>query len=344
MKRYRPLVMGTLVALLAATVAGIAAAGSGKSGKIFSLAYVPPVIANPIIKAGNDAMAIEAKSLGMKFSTVGGQYDPSAQIVAVNAVIQRKFDALAIWPLDPNGIKPSLAATRKASIAVFVQDSPTDVPPANANFQLNDFDAGVALAKYAAQQLKKDGKSCSVGIIQGIPVVEILNARNKGLAAGAKAAHCTILAQQVNQKDNTDGAKPIVDAWKTRYGSKMTAVLAYNDPSALAVVPDVGGGFTPLITGVNGDALAVAALKRGDMLATEAQPAIEIGACMANASKLVLTGKKVPSTVHMFYKLVTRGNVGTYTPPDQRLKQGPWKVKYITQKGQSVCVITPTKK
>ena len=75
MKRKRPVALAALVAILA-TVAGIAAATSSGTHKPFSLAYVPPVIANPIIKAGNDAMSIEARSLGMKFSTVGGQYNP----------------------------------------------------------------------------------------------------------------------------------------------------------------------------------------------------------------------------------------------------------------------------
>jgi ABC-type sugar transport system substrate-binding protein len=343
MKRRRAVVFGVLGLAAIATAAAVVTSASGGARKTLTLAYVPPVIANPIIKAGNDAMAIQAKSFGMKFSTVGGEYNPQAQIVAVNAVLQRKFDALAIWPLDPNSIKPSLAKAIAAKIPVFVQDSPKDVPPATANFQLDDYQAGVALAKYVAAQLKKDGKACAVGIVQGIPVVEILNNRNLGLAAGAKAAGCTILAQQVNTKDNTDGAKPIVDAWKTKYGSKMTAVLAYNDPSALAAVADLDSSWRPLITGINGDSLAVEALKRGDMLATAAQPAIEFGACIATAANRSLHGQKVPKTIHMFYKPVTKDSVGSYVTLDQRLKQGPWKVKYVSKKGQQVCVITPTK-
>src|SRR5712691_906610 len=101
MKRRRPFVFGALAVAALASVAVVATTASGSPRKTLTLAYVPPVIANPIIKAGNDAMAIEAKSFGMKFSTVGGEYNPQAQIVAVNAVLQRHFDALAIWPLDP---------------------------------------------------------------------------------------------------------------------------------------------------------------------------------------------------------------------------------------------------
>ena len=80
----------------------------------------------------------------------------------------------------------------------------------------NDGAAIQDIAKMAAAEVKKQGKECAVGIIQGIPVVNILNARNVGMAAGAKAAGCKILEQQVNQQDNSSGALPIVQAWKTK--------------------------------------------------------------------------------------------------------------------------------
>jgi ribose transport system substrate-binding protein len=342
MKRHRPVAAAALA--LALVAAGVAATSGLATHQSFSIAYVPPVIANPIIKAGNDAMATQAKSLGLKFSTVGGEYNPQAQIVAVNAVVQRRFDALLIWPLDPNGIKPSLARATSAGIPVFVQDSPKDTPPATTNFALDDFGASFRIAQYAAAQVKRQGKACKAGIVQGIPVVEILNNRNRGLEAGARAAGCEILDKQVNQKDNTDGAKPIVDGWKVKYGGDMTVVLAYNDPSALAAVAALGGDFRPLITGINGDSLAIAALKRGDMLATMAQPAIEYGASMVHVANEVLHGKKVPRTIWNFHQLITRLNVGNYVTLEQRVKQGPWKVRVVRQKGRWVGVVAPTKK
>src|SRR5436305_1782456 len=73
------------------------------------------------------------------------------------------------------------------------------VPGIAANFQYNDNTAIEGIAKQTAAELKKEGKPCAVGIIQGIPVVNILNARNVGMAKGAKESGCTILEQQVNQ-------------------------------------------------------------------------------------------------------------------------------------------------
>ena len=43
----------------------------------------------------------------------------------------------------------------------------------------------------------------------------------------------------------------------------MTAILAYNDPSALGAIAAKGGDFQPLVTGMNGDADGLAAVKYG---------------------------------------------------------------------------------
>jgi ABC-type sugar transport system substrate-binding protein len=73
------------------------------------------VIANPAIKALNDGIALKAKSLGMGFETIGGQYSPQAQIVAMDAAIQKKVSMILIWPLDPKGIQPSFEKAKDTS-------------------------------------------------------------------------------------------------------------------------------------------------------------------------------------------------------------------------------------
>src|SRR4051812_8217093 len=266
------------LAALAALVASAVLAGSvaAKPSGTVTTGFIPPVIANPAIKALNDGIALKAKALGMNFETIGGQYSPQAQIVAMNAAIQKKVNMILIWPLDPKGIQPSFAKAKAAGIPILAIWSP-GVPGIAANFQYNDASAIEDIAKQTAAQLKKDGKPCAVGIIQGIPVVNILNARNVGMAKGAKESGCTILEQQVNQQDNSSGALPIAQAWKTKYGSKMTAILTYNDPSALGAIAARSGDFQPLVTGMNGDPDGLAAVKNGSMFATGAVPNVELG-------------------------------------------------------------------
>jgi ABC-type sugar transport system substrate-binding protein len=338
-------IVALAVLALVAIGAFAAASISARPNQAKSIAFVPPVIANPIIKSLNDAIKLKAESLGMKFTTVGGEYNPQAQIVAVDSVVQRGFDALLIWPLDPKGIQPSFDKARKAGIPIVVIESPT-AGPYLANFDQQSYAAAYAIGTYGAQQAKKQFGSCSVGIIQGIPVVDILRKRNIGLEAAARKQGCKILDKQVNQKDNSDGARPIVDGWKTKYGSQMNLILAYNDPSALGAVSAVGGDFKPLITGENGDSLGVAAVKNHSMLATVSAPNVEMGEGMAQLTyNSIVKGQKVPKQVITKFEMITQQNVNRYKTAEQRLAQGPMNIRFLPKtKNVAVLLATPGKK
>jgi ribose transport system substrate-binding protein len=323
-------VMISIVALAAAVA--VSAAPQKKSAGIV-IGNIPPVIANPTIKAMDQGIKNQAKKLGMSAITIGGEFDPQAQIVAMDAAIQKKVSAISIWPLDPKGIAPSIAKAKAAGIPVFTIWA-RGVPNITANFQYDDYETAVAIAKLAAAELKRQGKECKVGIIQGIPVVTILKTRNDGLLAGAKASGCTILEQTVNTKDNSDGAQPIASAWKAKHGSDMTAVLAYNDPSAMGTLATVGGDFQPLVTGFNGDSIAVDALKAKRLFASAAAPNVEIGNTIAWVINQMLVKKtKVPNDYQFKYEILTQGNINKYVPFETRNKKAETIVK-VTSKGK----------
>ena len=263
------------VALCVGLGASLSASAAPNSSRATggTLAIIPAVAANPAQQAIVIGFKKQAKKLGYPSVMLGGEFDPQAQITAVNAAIQRKVAVLAIWPLDPKGIRPTLDRARSAGIKILTMWTPVAVGQAS-DFQYDEGPAARKVAALAAAKIKADGHTCKVGIIQGVPVVPILKARNIALEAGAKAAGCEVLERQVNEKDSADGALPIVQAWKTKYGSDMTGVLAYNDPSALGAVAARSGDFTPVVTGMNADPAALQAIRRGDMLATthDSQP------------------------------------------------------------------------
>jgi ABC-type sugar transport system substrate-binding protein len=328
------------IAALAAS-ATIAGSGSAKPNAQYTIGFIPPVLANPAIQALNNGIEKKAKALGMNFETIGGQYSPQAQIVAMDAAIQKKVNMILIWPLDPKGIQPSFLKAKAAGIPILAIWSP-GVPNIDANFMYNDQPVEAQIAKMAAAELKKEGKSCAVGIIQGIPVVNILNARNVGMAEGAKAAGCTILEQQVNQTDNSSGALPIVQAWKTKYGSKMTAILAYNDPSAEGALAAVGGSFDPLVTGMNGDAEGIQLVKAGKMFADGAVPNVEVGESMAQVAWDILNKKPYPKTVWFKFGILTKANVNSYTPWSTRLAGAPMSITFYQSGGKTYAKTNPS--
>jgi ribose transport system substrate-binding protein len=314
---------------------GSATAGTSQAAtQSFTIGYAPPVLANPAIKALADAIKVQGKALGMDVVIAGGEYDPSKQLAAVDSLIQRKVDAILVWPLDPKGMQPALERARAAGIPVIVQDSPTSDPVA-MNFQVNDREAAEQAATALAEKLGPGcGNGAPVAIIEGIPQAEVLKARNDGLAAGAKAAGCKIVAHQVNAKDSADGARPIVDAWKTKYGASLKGILAYNDSSAIGAASATGGKFKPVITGINADQPGVDAVKDKRVLATWDLRTPEIGNGMAWAAYQLLTKKSLPKTVNVEMVKVSDENVGGYPTNEDRLK-APMKVSIEERDGKA---------
>ena len=89
-----------------------------------TLAIIPAVAANPAQQAIVTGFKKQAQKLGHSSVMLGGEFDPQAQITAVNAAIQRKVAVLAIWPLDPKGIRPTLDRARAAGIKILTMWTP----------------------------------------------------------------------------------------------------------------------------------------------------------------------------------------------------------------------------
>jgi ABC-type sugar transport system substrate-binding protein len=328
------------LAVCAGLVLSVSATAAPKAQKANgTLAIIPAVAANPAQQAIVKGFSNQAKKLGYPSVMLGGEFDPQAQITAVNAAIQRKVAVLAIWPLDPKGIRPTLDRARAAGIKVLTMWTPVAIGQA-ADYQYAEAPAALKVAALAAAKIKADGKTCKVGIIQGLPVVPILKARNVALEAGAKAAGCQILEKQVNDKDSADGALPIVQAWKTKWGSEMTAVLAYNDPSALGAVAAKGGDFNPVVTGMNADPAALQAITKGDMLATTTIPNPEMGNAMAYGGAQLLSGKAVPKFLFGKCDVITKANAAKYVPWPARNKSA-MVVRYVKQGAKTYFVTVP---
>src|SRR6185437_7733214 len=216
---------------------------SSASNKNLVFGYSDTIGSNPNNAAQHDGARVQTESKGIQFVLTDSNLDANKQVSDVNTLIDRAgMKAIMMGVLGPHAMAPVIAKAKAKGITVITIYQPDG--NGDVNLQPEDFEAARDAAMFAGQKI---GKGAGVAIIQGLPQVAVLKARNDGLAAGAKAAGLTILAQQVNQKDTAAGAQPIVNAWKAKFGSKLKAVLSYNDPSALGAAATVGGSFKPVI-------------------------------------------------------------------------------------------------
>lgn len=293
------------------------AGNGGASGEQIVVGYSGAVQADPNNKSVEDGMRVKVEELGGKFLVTDANLDASKQLADVRSLIAQGIDVLVIWPMDSQGIQPAIQEAADAGIQVIVQDTPEGGPYAS-NFQMTNFEAAEDAARLIAETV---GEGAGVVSIQGIPAVGVLDARNKGFAAGAEEHGLTVLAEQINDTNNADGARPIIDAWKSRFGAEIEAVFAYNDLSALGAASAKTEDFDPVIIGMNGEAEAVDAVADGRLLATYNMHPVEMGAALGWGAMELANGRTLPETVVYELTLLTADNLDDWHSPADLLKK-----------------------
>jgi len=282
----------------------------------YTIGWVPPVVA-PFEEVLRQGMKLQAAKLGMSVAVAGGKLDPGVQISAVDALVQRGVDALIIWPLDKKAIQPALERASDSNIPVITIEGQAAASTA-VNFEATTFESAKETAEAAAELIAEEGRDCKVGIIEGLPIYAA--ARNEGFEKGVENTDCEILERQVNTTSMPDKAAEITTAWKTKFGSDMTVILALNDPSALAAAALVNSEFDPLIFGANGDPEAIEAIEEGRLAGTQSSPSPNLGNGVAYAAHQLILSKPVPKKVKFALELVTQENVGEYISYEERLE------------------------
>ncbi|MEH1017177.1 sugar ABC transporter substrate-binding protein [Micromonospora sp. CPCC 206060] len=331
LRKFAPLAAVVIVAPL------LAACGESpeSSESDVVIGYAGAIQSNPNNKAVEDAIRVKVEELGGRLVVTDAQFDASKQLTDVQSLINQRVDALVVWPVDPLGLQPALLTAQQAKIPVIVQHT-TQGGPYTSNFQGDDEQAAVRAAQLIAEKV---GHGAGVAQIEGVTAVGVLAARNNGFVAGTKSAGLDILAHQINQADSADGARPIVDAWKASLGSKIKAIFAYNDPSALGAASALDANFTPLIVGMNGSQEGVDAVKDGRLLATVDFHPVRQGFGLGWAAVQAAAGKPLPATVNVESTIITKDNAESWQPVAAQLKTAV-DVSIVERDGQHFLTVT----
>lgn len=312
---------------------GADASGSGGdsgSSEKFTIGVSNPIAANPAVNNWQKGVEVQAESLGMDVLAVDANLDPNKQLADVQSLLDRDVDAILISPLDPTGLAPVFEKAKSKGVPI-IGWSAGEGPFYATDFETSDFAAGKEAAETIAEQV---GEGAKVAAIQGVPQIPIAKFRGDGFKEGAKAAGLDIVAEQVNAKDSADGARPIADAWRTKYGSELKAIFSYNDPSALGAASVVQGDFKPILTGINASVEGIEGVRQGRIFATWDQRTVDLGnACAWAAHQILAEKKELPPMVTAIMPRYTKENVDEWKTPDELLS-GPLKVTIVEKDGE----------
>jgi erythritol transport system substrate-binding protein len=290
-----------------------AASGSSKAGGL--IAVITPSLDNPFFKAESDAAVAKAKELGYKTTAASHDDDPNKQSQLIDSAISS--DAAAIV-LDNAGADASIGPVQKAvdaGIPVFLIDREINkTGVATAQIVANNSQGAALVAEEFVKAL--DGKGTYVE----------LTGKESDTNAGVRSeAYASVISQYPDLKSV---AKETANWDQQEAFSKMETILqknpdingviAGNDTMALGAVAAIdAAGKTGKITvaGFDGSPDAVDAIKKGTLLATGLQPAVQISEmAVEQADEFIKNGKaSQPEKQSIDCQLITKDNADKYT-------------------------------
>lgn len=252
-------------------------------------------------KALNDAAA----TLGAQVIVTDAHHDVGKQVSDVEDMLQKKIDILLVNPTDSTGIQSAITAAKKAGAVVVAVDANAN-GPVDSFVGSKNFDAGAMSCDYLAKAI---GGSGDVAILDGIPVVPILERVRGCKAALAKYPNVKIVATQ-NGKQERASALSVTENLIQAHPS-LKGVFSVNDGGSMGAIAAIdASGKDIKLTSVDGAPEAIAAIQKPNskFIETSAQfprDQVRIALGIALAKKW---GAAVPKAIPVDVKLIDKNN------------------------------------
>ena len=297
-----------------------------KKGGACTIGFQNPIAGNETLHTLQLAVVAQAKALGCKVIALDDKTTPDVQVSNMQQLLAQKVNAIIFYPLDPKATVPVLKQAKRQHVPVVAIDGTFGSAKAKAPYlpyiatqvwQGRDIQAFLQV-----QGLKAAAPGAKVGLIGigfPVPALKYLNGRE---AFWAKKAGMSVVGTQDNPSDDVTGGEKAANGLVQRYSS-MTAIIGYNDPSALgAVIAARGAGKKPVIVGLNGDSAGLQGVKSGKLAATVRVDPVGWGTQTAIAAYSLITKQHLPlpKIVVRPAELVTKANVGTVASWSAQIK------------------------
>ncbi|MEV1295487.1 sugar ABC transporter substrate-binding protein [Pseudonocardia sp. NPDC049635] len=285
--------------------------------------FAAPVAAQPGQQQFDAGAQAAAASVGWDYTMYDSNLNPSTQISNITTMIQQQMDVIGSWTLDPGATVGIYKQAEAAGIPVIGVNSEGEGIQATLWQESSTCAPGGPMEQSAAlyAEAHPGGQIITVGL-DGVPSIDSVV---KCFTDAATAAGLTVVSHVSNTTDQAAGAQRLVADLLTRF-PEVDGVWAYNDASALGASAAVmAAGKTVydmsndgvVVTGTNGDADAVTAVREGRLTGTWDPNNPQAGWLFVWLANEVLKGTAPASTV-LKSTFVTKESVDEYVPPADR--------------------------
>ncbi len=285
--------------------------------------------ANNTVKTWFEAIKARGESYGIEVIGIDANGDPSKQASDIDSLLAQNVDAVVVWPLDADALKPAINRLKGKNTPIMgidfnVKKGGTDYGLTNEVI-LGREETAVQVAKLMENTFTE--KTEVAGIGYAIPVPGNIFVMEKFKSEVEKYKHLKWVGQQDNPTDNISGSEPLMNNMITK-NPNIKAVFAYNDESAIGAAQAALNSNKTLyskdnpegimIIGFNADESGIRAINEGKEYATYNLNPVKAGAISVDYIHQLLVEKKnsseIPKEVIISSPMITKENVSEFIP------------------------------
>lgn len=237
--------------------------------------------------------------------------DISKQLDQIDNFIAQKVNVIVTVPADYEGIVPGVEAANKAGIPIIS----LNIASAGGEFTFvgsKNYDAGKLQGEFMKEKLPKNAK---ILYLQGTPGLYHSVERLQGFtdACLKERPDVTLLASLSGNYDRSQAMK-ITEDWVQSF-PQFDAIIAANDQMALGALEALKTSDRlkgVMISGIDGTADALKAIKSGEMSQSIFQNAVDQAKSAYEIVEAIKAGNKPPKEKIVPFESITVENVDKY--------------------------------
>ena len=217
------------------------------------------------------------------------------QVRQVEDAVQRKVDAIAIAPIDSEGIIPAIEKANAAGIPVITTNSKSAGGDIKTFIGVDNYEAAKTLAQYMMDKLGGKG---NVVIIEGNPAGQTSQDRVRGFVEIInKYPNVKLLVSQPGMFQRAEAMNIMENIIQSN--PEIDAVMALNDEMALGAIQALNDADIKdvMVTGFDGAKEGLEAILAGKLFASMNQAPFDQGGVAVQAAVDVLNGKSIDAWI-----------------------------------------------
>jgi ribose transport system substrate-binding protein len=321
--------------VLAALVAGCGGGSSSSSSTTSeattasegtTLAYISPVASTEGQHQLIEAIERAGKEAGWSVDVLDSDSSPDKQVSNVELAINKGYDAIASWSLDPNAVAGAYEEAQQKGIPVIGLNSKSPGGGLTTTIwyehQLCEPDGPEAISAEKIAEIHPHAKTLMIGD----EVAESTKELSDCFTKEAKRAGLEIIGTGNNEGGTTSTGQTVFEPLFTKF-PEVEAVWCFNDESAIGVSNVLTAAGKQIattekpegivVTGTNGEPTGIEAVEDNRISWTWEHDSAAAGFAVVKAAQGALEGKKLQEEV-IPSLFISDETIGEYVEPAKR--------------------------